>query len=51
MSITCPRCWKNEIVEQLIIGQGGLTCPRCGWVNPPRNQPEEDRDVGVENGH
>ena len=38
----CPVCWKNDIIEEVILGEGGLTCPRCGWANPKKGQRKKE---------
>ena len=40
----CPRCWKNEVVEETIIGKDGLTCPRCGWTNSKKSEKGDRMD-------
>ncbi len=48
MNYPCPRCFRNEVITEVVFTGGVFRCYRCGWVNPPLREEDEKEIIREE---
>lgn len=48
MNYLCPRCFRNEILSEVVMTSGEFRCFRCGWANPPLRKEDEKEKIREE---